>query len=74
MDLYSADEGTVFGWEQLDPSKPPTLQDYTQNGKFCSSGLAYAIDKDSARCSKFEAMHWDGNKLTDDRFPCNPKD
>ena len=74
MDLYSQTDGTTFGWEQLDPAKPPTLLDYTQNGKFCSSGLAYAINKDAARCTKFSKMFWDGNELTDERFPCNPKD
>jgi len=36
MEMYSAEVGTKFGW-----SGDEELSDYTQNGKYCKSGLAF---------------------------------
>lgn len=36
MEMYSRHEGATFGWEGSED-----LEGYTQNGKFCLSGLAY---------------------------------
>jgi len=36
MEMYSAEVGTKFGW-----SGEEELSDYTQNGKYCKSGLAF---------------------------------
>ena len=55
-------------------TKKPTLEDFTVNGKYCSSGLAYPISDDEGRCAKFKHMEFDGVKLTNSSNPCDPSD
>lgn len=55
-------------------SKQPTLDDFTVNGKYCKSGLAYPISDDEGRCTTFSHMTFDGVKLTNSSNPCDPSD
>ena len=50
LELYSQEKGTSFGW--FGGNK---LKDYTQNGRYCLSGLAYQVGPGAtgeARCSE----------------------
>jgi hypothetical protein len=55
MPLYSAEDGTEFGWESSS-STNPTEADFRQNGLYCMSGLAYQSSEFGARCSSFKEM------------------
>lgn len=55
-------------------SKKPTLDDFTVNGKYCKSGLAYPISDDEGRCAAFKHMEFDGVKLKSSSNPCDPSD
>jgi len=46
LELYSQEVGTTFGW-----SGSTAVDDYTQNGKFCKSGLAFRLTADEAKCT-----------------------
>lgn len=70
--MYSQDDDTTFGWEAED-NKNPTLEDFKKNGKYCSSGLAYPVDDDEARCTSFKQMKFNG-KVTPYPYACNPED
>lgn len=41
MKLYSTENKEKFGWAHVDPNNKYSLEDYTQNGMFCKTGLAY---------------------------------
>lgn len=73
MKIYSQEEGTKFGWKATGTA-PYSLYDYTVNGKFCTSGLAYPISDHEARCTTMDHMKFDGKKLTDKTFACDPTD
>jgi hypothetical protein len=55
MEMYSQDDGFIFGWSQLKENEV-LEQDFKQNGKFCMSGLAYPKSKTEAYCTKFTKM------------------
>lgn len=58
MKMYSQEKGTSFGWFQED-EKVATLQDYTQNGKYCESGLAFPFTENEAKCTKTDEIKFD---------------
>ena len=77
LEIYSQDDGATFGWSMVDAgadSKKPTLLDFTVNGKYCKSGLAYPIGDDEGRCAAFKHMEFDSVKLTNSSNPCDPSD
>lgn len=41
---------TKFGWNSAD-NEMITLDDYILNGKYCSTGLAYPFDDNTAVCT-----------------------
>jgi hypothetical protein len=78
LPLYSQDDGTIFGWYQLSTvngaaSSTVTLDDYTINGKYCASGLAYPISDNSAKCTSMKTVTF-GSSSTPLDFPyaCDP--
>lgn len=40
--MYGADEGDMFGWYSA--NVVPTYKDYSDNGQFCKSGIAFPVD------------------------------
>jgi hypothetical protein len=48
------------------------LEDFTQNGKYCSSGLAYPYSKDGAKCADLKEMKWNGAVL-EQPYACDPR-
>lgn len=72
MPIYSQEVGTLFGWKSVDNDNP-TEADFIQNGKYCETGLAYPVNKDTARCTDFKEMTFD-DKVTNQPFACNPSD
>ena len=46
MEMYSQETGIKFGWHQ--ENAEASLDDYTQNGKFCQYGLAFQSDSNEA--------------------------
>lgn len=51
LPLYSQDDDTIFGWYSNASVANLTLADYTQNGKYCASGLAYQFSQFGAKCT-----------------------
>jgi hypothetical protein len=51
LPLYSQEDGTIFGWYSNASVTNLTLADYTQNGKYCASGLAYQFSPFGAKCT-----------------------
>ena len=68
MEMYSRHKGTLFGW-----SGSNTLVDYTQNGKFCLSGLAFEVDEDEAQCTETNNIKFDGRE-TNAPYNCTATD
>ena len=68
MEMFSRHEGATFGW-----SGPTGLDDYTQNGKFCKSGLAFKLGEDEAQCTKTNKIMFDGRE-TNAPYNCTATD
>lgn len=57
--MYSKDIGNTFGWSSADHTAP-TYDDYKQNGKYCKSGIAFALDEHTAKCTSIDFVKfWD---------------
>jgi len=70
MKLYDGNAYDTFGWEG-----GYALKDYTQNGKFCKSGLAYNSGPGEARCTNtLSITHPENDKPLEEPFACSPKD
>jgi len=71
MNIYSADEGTKFGW--FSPSQlNPTEVDFKANGRFCKSGLAYESSLNEATCAETSGI-WFQNKKLNEPYKCSPQ-
>jgi len=78
MKLYDGDKMKTFGWEG-----GYTLKDYTQNGKFCKSGLAYNSGPGEAQCTEVDdgddshlpgkITHPSNDKPLEAPYACDPK-
>lgn len=68
LKLYEGEDGDTFGWlGNYD------LASYTQNGKFCKSGLAYNSAKGEAKCTKtLEITHPDETGPLEAPYKCKP--
>ena len=51
MKLYNGEDNATFGWDGA-----YDLASYTQNGKYCKSGLAYNSAKGEAKCTSTEKV------------------
>ena len=68
MESYSQDDGTTLGW-----SGKSTLDDYTANGKYCKSGLAFRSGENEGKCVSADEIRFDGEK-TEYPYQCVPND
>ena len=58
--MYSQEKGTQFGWYQDPKNDKATLEEYTQNGKYCLSGLAFKKkDGNIAQCTTTDKIMFD---------------
>lgn len=58
LEIYSQEVGTTFGWKG-----GKQLPDYTQNGKFCKSGLAFQVASGQAQCTQTNKIMFDSQEL-----------
>lgn len=78
LPLYSQDDDTIFGWYQVSTvngtaSSIVTLEDYTQNGKYCSSGLSYPVNDLSAKCTSMDNITFGfSDTALDSPYACDP--
>jgi len=72
LPTFSQEDQTEFGWESADPYNP-TLDEFTINGKYCKSGLAYPASDTKARCAPATSVTFDGQTLSSP-YPCDPTD
>jgi hypothetical protein len=60
LPMYSQGAGTIFGWYAISSSgnvtTMPTIDDYTINGKYCQSGLAYPMSDTAAKCTSMTGI------------------
>lgn len=64
--MYSAESdppAATFGWQFVSEDQSFTLDDYTQNGKYCTSGLAYKSSGNTAKCTKTDKVYHDWLKV-----------
>jgi hypothetical protein len=76
LPVYSQDDGTIFGWGKVSTTTTAgvvTLDDYKQNGKYCSSGLAYQMSDSAAKCSSMNNVTYK-DKILDAPYNCTPTD
>ena len=60
MEMYSQEKGTQFGWYQDPKNDKATLEEYTQNGKYCLSGLAFKKKEGNiAQCTTTDKIMFD---------------
>jgi hypothetical protein len=70
MKLYNGEDNATFGWDGV-----YDLASYTQNGKFCKSGLAYNSAKGEAKCTSTEQIthpKQDGPLDPNTGYKCSP--
>ena len=72
LPLYSQDHGTRFGW-QSDDWENPSFEYYHYIGQYCKSGLAFADDEFTAKCTTTDHIKFLGNKITSP-FACDPSE
>lgn len=70
LELWTLAEGDTFGWRNDNPSFPD-LDDYTTNGRYCESGLAYPASTYEARCVVAKEMQFKG-EVTEQPYACDP--
>lgn len=70
--MYSQGKGTQFGWYQ-ESSGNASLDEYTQNGKFCISGLAFPVNDKMAQCTETNRILFDGQE-TNNPYNCTATD
>ena len=74
LEIYSQEDGTQFGWQNVEgTSAAPTLADYTHNGKFCKSGLAYQSANNQATCVSASSITQASETLAEP-YKCDPID
>jgi hypothetical protein len=75
LPVYSQGDGTIFGWAKVSNTSNTviTLADYTMNGKYCESGLAYPMNDFSAKCTSMDNVTYKGQVL-DAPYNCTPSD
>lgn len=61
--MYSQDVGTEFGWLSNDWTNN-TVEDYTFNGLYCLSGLAYPESEYIAKCTETEYVTFDDEEIS----------
>ena len=71
MGLYSAEEGTKFGWWSANTVEP-VMEDFKRNGRFCKSGIAYHSGDGEATCAKTSSIEFQSKKLNDP-YKCSPQ-
>lgn len=71
MAVYSAVEGTKFGWSSADTLQPE-IEDFKRNGRFCKSGLAYHSGDGEATCAKTSSIEFQ-SKTLNDPYKCSPQ-
>lgn len=70
MKMYSAKSdppAAQFGWQFVSQNAGFTLEDYTQNGKYCESGLAYKGQGNTAKCTQTKKVYHDWLKIENSR-------
>ena len=75
LPYHSASDGTTFGWFSKN-STFPTEEDFKNNGRFCTSGIAFNSDKNTAQCTSSTGIFYNNAPLEapyacDPRFPYN---
>ena len=66
MKLFSAKSdppAATFGWKLVSEDGGYTLEDYAQNGKYCSSGLAYNSLANQAKCTQTKKVFHDWQEI-----------
>ena len=73
LPMYSQAPGTNMGWYSVysNNASSLTVADYTQNGKYCQSGIAFPIANNSGNCTATDRIVYQGQNLSDP-YPCDP--
>ena len=79
--MYSQEDETRFGWmsqytlvdEDGVESDIKSIEDHTQNGKYCKSGMAIMSGPNEAQCASTKSIMFKDEEL-DDPYECDPVD